>query len=60
MNSIENMIAIIQSYIGHRKGVEIEINMNQFQEPKNIILLNEAYNTAVNWFNNNKGQINSV
>lgn len=54
------MIAVIQSYIGHRKGVEIEINMNQFQNPMNIMLLNNAYNIAVQWFNDNKGQIKSL
>ena len=54
---IKEMVSVIQAYIAHRKDTEIEVNLEQFREPLNIIKLNNAYSIAVNWFNENKGKI---
>lgn len=54
------MVAVVQAYIFHRKEVSVDINMQQFSDAINWIKLQNAYNTAVNWFNNNKGSVNLV
>ena len=57
---IRGMVAVVQSYINHRKGVEVQINLQQFNNPINLIKLQTAYSTALNWFESNKGNINYV
>jgi len=47
---VEEMIAIVQIYIHHRKDKEVQI---QIRNGRDLILLQKAYTTAVNWLNNN-------
>ena len=54
---IKEQIAVLQAYIYHRKGVEVDINLNQFQNPMNVLLLNQAYQVATQWFQENNGKI---
>lgn len=56
--NFNEQVAVVCAYINHRKEVNVQINMQQFRNPMNIILLNKAYNIAVSWFNNNGGSIN--
>ena len=49
------MIEVVQAYIFHRKGKEVKI-----QRPTNaihMIMLTQAYTTAVKWFRDNDGSI---
>lgn len=48
--SVNKMIAIVQMYIHHRKGVEVNIKI---QSMNDIAKLTRAYNIAVDWFDNN-------
>jgi len=57
MTSIENMASVVQVYIHLRKDVQVQINMQQFRDPMNIMLLTKAYHIASDWLNNNKAQI---
>jgi len=50
INSIEEMIAIIQIYIHHRKGKEVQIKITSARD---IMLLTRAHSIALNWLNNN-------
>jgi hypothetical protein len=50
INSIEQMIAIVQIYIHHRKGKEVQISINSARD---IMLLTKAHSIALNWLNNN-------
>jgi len=54
---VHRMIAVVQDYINHRKGIEVDININQFQNPINLLKLKEAYEIAIDWFNDNNGKI---
>jgi hypothetical protein len=47
---IEQMIATVQIYIHHRKGVEVNIAIRNATD---IIKLQKAYNIAINWLNEN-------
>ena len=47
MNEIKQMIALVQCYIHHKKGIEVEINLNQFNNPINVLLLRQAYEVAI-------------
>ena len=40
------MIAVVQLYIGMRKGKEVDINA---ETPQDFMLLTQAYNTANKW-----------
>ncbi len=51
------MIAVVQAYINHRKGITVDINMEQFRDIRNVMLLNNAYSIAVEYFQNNKGNV---
>lgn len=51
-------IAVVQAYIFHRTGKEIEINTNQFVDIINVFKLNQAYAIATTWFRNNNGSVN--
>ena len=51
------MIAVVQAYINHRKGIEVDIDINQFQNPINLLKLKEAYDIAVDWFKKNNGKV---
>lgn len=54
---IKEMIAVVQAYINHRKDLEVDININQFRDPINILKLKEAYDISLEWFRNNNGSI---
>ena len=56
--TLQEMVAVVTTYINHRKGVNVDINLQQFQNPMNVLLLQQAYSTAVNWFTSNNGSIN--
>lgn len=47
MNEIKQMIAVVQCYIHNKKGIEIEINLHQFNNPMNVLMLRQAYNVAI-------------
>lgn len=57
---IKVMIATIQSYIHHRTGKEVDINIQQFNNPMNIVKLQQAYDCAINWFRSNNGSIQQI
>ena len=44
------MVAYVQIYIHIRKGVEVNINI---QSNRDIILLSQAYSSAIEWMNQN-------
>lgn len=48
--SIEEMIAIVQIYIHHRKDKEIQITI---RNQRDVILLTKAYNIASKWLSEN-------
>lgn len=50
MTSIDQMIAMVQIYIHHRKDVEVKIALRDFRD---IALLTKAYNIASEWLSNN-------
>lgn len=50
ITSIEEMIAIVQIYIHHRKGKEVQIQINNARD---IMLLTRAHSIALTWLNNN-------
>ena len=50
MKSVEEMIAIVQMYIHHRKNVEVNIVIRNNQD---LFKLIKAYDIAVSWLNNN-------
>ncbi len=55
---IKRMIAIVQLYIGMRKGVDIKgINIRNASD---LIMLSQAYNTATNWMNSNNVTVKTV
>lgn len=60
MTSIENMVSVVQVYIHMRKDVQVQINMNQFQDPFNVMKLVNAYNIANEWFMSNKAKIKTL
>lgn len=61
MNPIyQEQIAVVQAYIFHRTEKNVDINLQQFQNPMNVLLLQQAYSTAVNWFTSNNGSINLI
>jgi uncharacterized protein (DUF952 family) len=60
MHTIKEMVAVMVAYIHHRTGKQVEINMNQFRDIQNQLLLNSAYNHAMNWFKDNKGDIQLI
>jgi predicted glycosyltransferase len=47
---IEKMIATVQIYIHHRKGVEVNIAIRNHSD---LHKLTKAYNIANQWLNNN-------
>lgn len=55
--NIETMVLTVIHYINVRKETLVEINMQQFNDPKNIALLHQAYSDAVAWFNQYNTQI---
>ncbi len=48
--NIKKMIMYIQIYIHIRKGVEVDISI---QNDSDIFKLTAAYNCAINWMNEN-------
>ena len=54
---MHEQIAVVQAYINHRTGQTIQIRIDT---PRNLIMLNKAYQIAVEWFENNNGQINII
>ena len=54
---IKEQIAVIKCYLAHRPDKDIEINLNQFENPVNVLLLNQAYQIAIRWFQENNGKI---
>lgn len=51
------MITIVQCYIGIRKGVDVDININGISD---LMLLSKAYNVANNWMVKNNVTINKA
>lgn len=56
MHSIEQMVLTVTHYINVRKGVVVQLDLNQFREFKNVSLLQQAYNYAIRWFNHHNTQ----
>lgn len=54
---IQRMIAVVQLYIGIRKGKEVEINI---QTPQDFMLLSQAYSVANDYIIKNNVTINKV
>lgn len=54
---IKEKVAVIQAYVNHLKGVEIEVNLAQFQDLNNVLKLETAYQIAIKWFQDNNGRI---
>lgn len=54
------MIAVVQCYIHTRTDKEVDINMHQFNNPLNVMLLNKAYTIANNWFQENNGTVTKL
>jgi hypothetical protein len=54
MNNIKEMISVVQMYIHHRKGVEVQISIRNTID---IFKLTQAYDIAVNWLNENNFKI---
>ena len=50
MRNVEEMIAIVQMYIHHRKDVEVQIKLRNLED---IAKLTMAYNIASEWLTNN-------
>jgi len=50
MKSVEEMIAIVQVYIHHRKNIEVNITI---RNNKDLFKLIKAYDIAGSWLNNN-------
>ena len=46
MHNVKEMIAIVQMYIHHRKGVEVNISI---RNTKDMFLLVKAYDIAQQW-----------
>ena len=46
---MENQIALVQCYIHHVKGEEV--NISPPTNIRHLALLNQAYNVALNYFN---------
>ena len=57
VNNVEEMIAVVQAYINHRKGVTVNIEIRNGED---IFKLMEAYNIAMEWFSKNNGSITQV
>ena len=57
MNNVEEMIAVVQSYINHRKGITVNIDIRGIED---MLKLTEAYNIAMDWFSKNNGSITQV
>ena len=54
---INKMIAIVQLYIGIRKGVDANISI---RDTRDLMLLSKAYQTANNWMTENNVSITMV
>lgn len=54
---INEQIAVVQAYINHRTGQTVQIGVYSHMD---LLKLSQAYNTAINWFTNNNGQINLI
>lgn len=54
------MVAIVQIYIALRRDKDIQINMQQFENPLNIMSLHRAYSVASQWMQENKVQIQQI
>jgi hypothetical protein len=54
MSSVKEMIATVQIYIHHRKGVEVDIDIRSLSD---VAKLTHAYNIAVEWLNANNFKI---
>lgn len=51
-NSVEEMISFVQAYINIMKNKQVVINARAIvQDPKQIILLQKAYDVAMQYFN---------
>lgn len=48
---IREQIALVQDYINHRKGVTVQIRITTSRD---LMLLQQAYAIAIEWFNNNR------
>jgi hypothetical protein len=57
MQSIEEMIAIVQIYIMQRKDKEVQIAI---QSPIDLMKLTKAYNIANNWLIENNANIKRI
>ena len=55
--SIEYQIAVVQHYIHVRKDVVVQINLRQFQDFNNVLLLQKAFVVAENWLMANSSGI---
>ena len=54
---IKEKVAVIKCYIAHRTDKDIEINLQQMSDPMNVLMLNNAYQIAIRWFQENNGKI---
>ena len=58
--NLHQMIAVVQCYIHTRTDKEVDINMHQFNNPHNVLLLTKAYTIANNWFQENNGTVTKL
>lgn len=49
---IREMIAVVQAYINHQKGVTVDINIHQFNHPLAVVQLQDMYAVAMDFFRN--------
>lgn len=49
---IREMLAVVQAYINHHKGVTIDINIQQFNHPLAVVQLQDMYAIAMDFFRN--------
>ena len=54
---MKQQIALVQAYIKHRIDKDVQISISN---PRDMILLSQAYNYAVNWFQSNNGKVEMI
>lgn len=50
MTTISEMIEVVQMYMRHRKGVEVQIKLRDLRD---VSILIDIYQPAIEWLNNN-------
>ena len=55
--NINEQIAVVQHYINIRKNKVVDISI---RSPRDILVLNKAYNIAIHWFDKNGYKITAI